>query len=59
VRLDGRTIAARDAGADVRGGRATVATQRLYELVDLPRAGHHRLDLALPDGVEAYAFTFG
>ncbi|CAB4955173.1 unannotated protein [freshwater metagenome] len=59
VRLDGRTVTAGDAGADVRRGGATVSTQRLYELVDLPRGGHHRLDLSLPAGVEAYAFTFG
>ncbi|MDX6700668.1 MAG: Thioredoxin like C-terminal domain, partial [Baekduia sp.] len=33
--------------------------QRLYTLVDLRRAGRHRLDLALAPGTSAYAFTFG
>jgi cytochrome c biogenesis protein CcdA/thiol-disulfide isomerase/thioredoxin len=57
--LDGRRIGSGTAGADVRDGVVDVTTQRLYELVDLPRAGTHRLDLQLPPGVEAYAFTFG
>lgn len=59
VRLDGRPIRAGDAGSDVRDGRARIGAQRLYTLVDLPRTGTHRLDLRLPAGVSAFAFTFG
>ena len=33
--------------------------QRLYNLVDLPRVGHHVLTLEPEAGVEGYAFTFG
>lgn len=59
VRLDGKPIAAADAGADVHGGVVTVRGQRLYELVDLPRAEHHLLRLEPEKGVSGYAFTFG
>ncbi|HKP89854.1 MAG TPA: cytochrome c biogenesis protein DipZ [Thermoleophilaceae bacterium] len=59
VSLDGRPIPARLAGADVRRGRARIGPQRLYRLVDLPRAGRHRLTLRFEPGVEGYAFTFG
>jgi hypothetical protein len=37
----------------------SVERQRLYELVDLPRAGRHRLTLNLDPDVSGYAFTFG
>ncbi len=59
VLLDGHPISARDAGADVRGGFATVKGQRLYSLVSLPSAQDHALTLELPPGVSAYDFTFG
>ncbi len=59
VLLDGRPIAADEAGADVHGGVVTVDSQRLYELVDLPRVGHHVLRLEPEAGVMGYAFTFG
>jgi cytochrome c biogenesis protein CcdA/thiol-disulfide isomerase/thioredoxin len=59
VLLDGRPLPARQAGADVRGGRARVERHRLYRLVDLPRAGDHELTLQLDRGIEGYAFTFG
>jgi cytochrome c biogenesis protein CcdA/thiol-disulfide isomerase/thioredoxin len=59
VLLDGRPIAARVSGRDVHAGRASVERQRLYELVDLPRAERHRLTLELDPGVSGYAFTFG
>ena len=59
VLLDGRPIAARLAGRDVHAGRVSVERQRLYELVDLPRAERHRLTLNLDEGVSGYAFTFG
>jgi cytochrome c biogenesis protein CcdA/thiol-disulfide isomerase/thioredoxin len=59
VMLDGKPIAAKLAGRDVRDGRATVRRQRLYRLVELPRAGRHLLTLDFAPGVSGYAFTFG
>jgi cytochrome c biogenesis protein CcdA/thiol-disulfide isomerase/thioredoxin len=59
VLLDGRPIAPGVAGADVHGGVVTVDSQRLYELVDLRRVGHHVLRLEPEAGVMGYAFTFG
>jgi len=58
VLLDGKPIGSA-AGADVHGGAVTVTGQRLYELVDLPRVGHHVLRLEPEAGVTGYAFTFG
>jgi cytochrome c biogenesis protein CcdA/thiol-disulfide isomerase/thioredoxin len=59
VLLDGRPISSSDAGSDVHGGAVTVTGQRLYNLVDLPKVGHHVLSLEPEAGVEGYAFTFG
>ena len=59
VLLDGKPIAAADAGEDVHGGEATISKQRLYRLVDLPQAGDHTLELRFAPGIEGYAFTFG
>jgi hypothetical protein len=59
VLLDGRPIAAKLAGADVRGGRVAVRDQRLYRLVDLPAVSRHRLSLIFDPGISGYAFTFG
>jgi cytochrome c biogenesis protein CcdA/thiol-disulfide isomerase/thioredoxin len=57
--LDGRPIPQSDAGADVHNGVIEVTAQRLYNLVDLPRVGHHLLTLEPEAGVTGYAFTFG
>jgi cytochrome c biogenesis protein CcdA/thiol-disulfide isomerase/thioredoxin len=59
VLLDGKPISSADAGSDVHGGVATISAQRLYNLVDLPRVGHHVLRLVPEAGVTGYAFTFG
>jgi hypothetical protein len=59
VKLDGRPISSADAGTDVHGGVVDVTGQRLYNLVDLPRVGHHVLRLEPEAGVQGYAFTFG
>jgi cytochrome c biogenesis protein CcdA/thiol-disulfide isomerase/thioredoxin len=59
VLLDGRPIPARLAGADVHDGVVTVSSQRLYDLVDLPRVEHRTLRLVPEKGVTGYAFTFG
>src|SRR3954451_22973517 len=36
-----------------------IRPQKLYTLVDLPRAGRHTLDLRPESGLYGYAFTFG
>ena len=36
-----------------------VRAQKLYTLVDLPRAGSHELELRPETGIHGYAFTFG
>jgi hypothetical protein len=59
VLVDGRSIGAGRAGADVRGGAVTVRRQRLYRLVSLPSARRFRLTLLPEAGVSAFAFTFG
>jgi cytochrome c biogenesis protein CcdA/thiol-disulfide isomerase/thioredoxin len=59
VLLDGKPIEAAVAGADIHGGELIVKSQRLYELVDLPRVEHHVLRLEPEAGVMGYAFTFG
>ena len=59
VLLDGHSISAADAGADVHGGVVTVRRQRLYSLVSLPGDQQHRLSLRFAAGVTGYAFTFG
>ncbi|MGV1049258.1 MAG: cytochrome c biogenesis protein DipZ [Solirubrobacterales bacterium] len=59
VKLDGEPIPARDAGSDVHGGAVTVGSQRLYNLVEMPRVEHHLLELEPEAGVVGYAFTFG
>ena len=59
VMLDGKPIAAELAGRDVKGGVVEVGRQRLYRLVELPRAERHLLTLDVAPGVSGYAFTFG
>jgi cytochrome c biogenesis protein CcdA/thiol-disulfide isomerase/thioredoxin len=59
VLLDGKPIGAAAAGSDVHSGTLTVGSQRLYDLVDLPRVEHHVLRLEPEAGVMGYAFTFG
>jgi hypothetical protein len=59
VLLDGKPISSAEAGSDVHGGTVTIAAQRLYNLVNLPRVEHHVLTLEPEAGVMAYAFTFG
>ncbi len=59
VMIDGEPIADSVAGEDVKNGAVTVSRQRLYRLVDLPKAGRHTLELSFDDGIEGYAFTFG
>jgi cytochrome c biogenesis protein CcdA/thiol-disulfide isomerase/thioredoxin len=59
VLIDGKPIPERWAGSDVRGGAASVAQQRLYRLVNLPKVEHHILTLKFAPGISGYALTFG
>ena len=59
VLLDGHPIPQGLAGEDVHGGMVTVGSQRLYELVELPRVEHRVLTLRPQAGVMGYSFTFG
>jgi len=59
VLLDGHPIPPALAGSDVHGGFVSVDSQRLYQLVELPRVGEHVLTLEPERGVMGYAFTFG
>ncbi len=59
VLLDGKPIPAKLAGADVHNGVVTVSSQRLYDLVDLPKVENRTLRLVPESGVMGYAFTFG
>ncbi len=59
VLLDGKPLPQRFAGSDVDEGVATIRRQRLYRLVELPRAERHVLSLQLAPGISGYAFTFG
>jgi cytochrome c biogenesis protein CcdA/thiol-disulfide isomerase/thioredoxin len=59
VLLDGKPIAAGQAGSDVHGGLVTVRGQRLYSLVSAPDDETATLTVKLPPGVSAYDFTFG
>jgi hypothetical protein len=60
VQLDGKTITAHEAGADVKpGGLVTVRGQRLYSLVSAPTDITGTIKLFVPPQVSAYDFTFG
>ena len=59
VLLDGKPIAAKEAGADARSGFLKVRAQRLYEVVDLPRVESRTVTLRFQPGVQGYSFTFG
>jgi cytochrome c biogenesis protein CcdA/thiol-disulfide isomerase/thioredoxin len=59
VMLDGKPIAAADDGSDVHNGYVKVTSERLYNLVELPKVEHHVLELVPEEGVQGYAFTFG
>ncbi len=59
VLLDGKPLAAADAGSDVRDSVVTVRRQRLYSLVKVDSLQEHVLTLRLDPGVSGYAFTFG
>ncbi len=59
VLLDGHPIPSRFSGTDVHNGAVEISSQRLYNLVNLPKVGHHVLRLGPEPGVTGYAFTFG
>ena len=57
--LDGRPVPAAAAGQDVHSSTVKVGFQRLYRLINLPKAETRTLTVLPQAGVEAYAFTFG
>lgn len=60
VYLDGVLIPQKYAGTDVKNGKLTIDTDRLYELVSLQNVETHRLKLVYKTpGIQTYAFTFG
>ncbi|HET7052844.1 MAG TPA: cytochrome c biogenesis protein DipZ [Solirubrobacterales bacterium] len=59
VLLDGKPIPDGLAGSDVHDGVLTVSSQRLYNLVELPKVEDRTLRLVPEAGVMGYAFTFG
>jgi cytochrome c biogenesis protein CcdA/thiol-disulfide isomerase/thioredoxin len=59
VLLDGRPVETRAAGADVHGANVSVASDRLYALVNLPHVQRHELTLVPQSGTRLFAFTFG
>ena len=60
VILDGKVVDSTNSGTDVKDGVVTVDLDRLYNVIDLHgNTENHVLRLELPNGVEAFAFTFG
>ncbi|HSD98484.1 MAG TPA: cytochrome c biogenesis protein DipZ [Patescibacteria group bacterium] len=60
ILLDGKTIDASVAGADVHNGIVTIDADRLYNIVNLSKTEDHVLQLEfLTPGLKAYTFTFG
>lgn len=61
VFIDGKPVDNAIAGADIRGGRLILDTERLYSLIDLKgKIESHLLRLEFQnDGISVYAFTFG
>ncbi len=59
IYLDG-VVVTEGAGEDVTDGIVTIDTDRLYKLINLPKAGQHQLKLEFLDNkAELFAFTFG
>ncbi|HTU96343.1 MAG TPA: cytochrome c biogenesis protein CcdA [Solirubrobacteraceae bacterium] len=59
VLVNGKPIAASEAGSDVRNGDVTVQGQRLYSLISLPDDQQKTFTIQIPPGISAYDFTFG
>ncbi len=59
VLLDGKPMPDSWAGADVKNGKLTIDSSRLYHLFSNPNIGRHRIDIIFPKGVRAFTFTFG
>jgi thiol-disulfide isomerase/thioredoxin len=59
VLLDGREVPAGQLGADARGGVIQIGRDDLFRVLQLPKAGVHRLTLIVSKGFELYTFTFG
>jgi len=48
-----------NSGKDVVNGTVTVNSDRLYELITLPKVENRKLRLEFENGIEVFAFTFG
>jgi len=60
VRIDGEPVTGAIAGDDVANGAVAVEASRLYSLARIPGPRErHRLEVELPAGTRAFAFTFG
>lgn len=60
VLLDGKDVDATNSGKDVVNGFIPVASDTLYEIIDLKRnLGEHLLRIELSPGIQVFAFTFG
>ena len=61
VKLDGQSVPADKAGADVKNGTVMITEPRMYELINLgPQGSEHIIEIEfLNPGAAAYAFTFG
>ncbi|HTW11676.1 MAG TPA: hypothetical protein VME01_02945, partial [Solirubrobacteraceae bacterium] len=60
VLVNGAPVPASERGKDVgAGGYFTVRGERLYNLVKLSGDGQFTVTVQLPDGIQAYDFTFG
>ena len=59
VLVDGKPIAASEAGSDVHNGNVTVQGQRLYSLISLPQDQQKTFTIQIPPGISAYDFTIG
>jgi cytochrome c biogenesis protein CcdA/thiol-disulfide isomerase/thioredoxin len=60
VRIDGDPVSGAIAGEDVIDGEVNVEASRLYSLARIPgQRERHRLEVELPAGTRAFAFTFG
>ncbi len=59
VYLDG-ILVTEMAGSDVKDGKIILDTQRLYEIINLPKVENHILKLEFKEGkFQIFAFTFG
>ncbi|MGI0047790.1 MAG: redoxin domain-containing protein [Nitrosotalea sp.] len=59
VLLDGNSVGASDAGADLQNGTVNVSENRLYNVISSQQAGPHVITLMAKPGFQIFTFTFG